>query len=942
MKRQAPVVKILIAYHKNTHIFKSKVLTPIHVGRSISDEKIKNDLSEIIGDDTGDNISIENPHYCELTAMYWAWKNYEELGNPDYIGLAHYRRFLKFEDVLLHNKNRIEDYQMLMDDQKIVNSCRSYELIIPNKNPIQNSKFEPMKNLYEQYKSDHFIEDLDLVETIIKRKFTKIYSSYKKTIYENDFVYWCNMFILSKKKYLEYCNFLFPILKEVKDKINFKDKKYDKYQSRVLGFLSERLLNVYIQYLRDKDLSIKILELPVFNVDEYFLDNGCKKNISNVKQIFSFDVFDTLITRVTGDSVGAFSYMENLLKKENNLNIPDVLVENFSFLRQESETLVRNSWRQCYSDNPSKRDEQDITIDDIYDRIQDFYRLSNKQTQFLKKLELECEQKIIIPINKNIKKIENLCEDETKRVILISDTYLLSKQIKKILEDINPIFKKITIYTSSEVKRTKYTGDLYKYIRDKENINFSNWIHTGDNTHSDVTMAKKYGIEAIHFDYPKLLDWEKRLLNFRTHHDFSAQIITGLEKNHRLFFSKSEKSTFGGSFVAPLFIGYIEFILEEAKKNNLKSLFFLARDGYILKKMTDVIIKERKIPIKTFYLYSSRKAWRNPSIIDDFPKSFFTNQWLFDTENIRCSHDLSKFFGISWNLLKQFLPDKYKSKDFLINDKNIDTLSKYLKNNEDFKLFFLKNNKKKRLMVKKYFKQEINFNEKFGIIDFYGLGLTQNCFNKIIKDMNFDAKYLYFTFKNESSLFNNEHTRQYQAFGHCFWILEPLLRAPHGQTLGYEENSGIIEPILEKSESDGIIKWGLEEYAKGMTDFVKEYEEIRKKIDVKINFIDIFLTHYESIWSDGFIVEMIGSIPFDIRVGETLGNEFAPKININQAIKYVFTGKYPKNLIWLNGSLTRSGKLIKKILPLRRFVNGENKVFRPIKKLIKKNILFAK
>ena len=85
-------VKIFIAYHKDAQRIKSDILTPIHVGRAIAPEIVKNQLQDMIGDDTGDNISYKNPNYCELTALYWAWKNCD----ADYIGFMHYRRHLSF------------------------------------------------------------------------------------------------------------------------------------------------------------------------------------------------------------------------------------------------------------------------------------------------------------------------------------------------------------------------------------------------------------------------------------------------------------------------------------------------------------------------------------------------------------------------------------------------------------------------------------------------------------------------------------------------------------------------------------------------------------------------------------------------------------------------------------------------------------------------------
>ena len=117
-------IKILIAYHKLDWILKDEIYTPIHVGRAIFHQKSKDGiikkededkiLSLMIGDDTGENISKENRFFNEMTALYWAWKNYEKLGNPDYIGLEHYRRHFIF------------NYKLKIPDRTWLPNCKVY------------------------------------------------------------------------------------------------------------------------------------------------------------------------------------------------------------------------------------------------------------------------------------------------------------------------------------------------------------------------------------------------------------------------------------------------------------------------------------------------------------------------------------------------------------------------------------------------------------------------------------------------------------------------------------------------------------------------------------------------------------------------------------------------------------------------------------------------
>ena len=118
--------KIFLSYHKPSVLLSDDVFCPIHVGRVMHEITPDSWLAQnLIGDDTGDNISNKNANYCELTAQYWAWKNYDKLGNPDYIGLMHYRRHLimrageldvvHFEE--LDEENYLKEYYEIYEEK---------------------------------------------------------------------------------------------------------------------------------------------------------------------------------------------------------------------------------------------------------------------------------------------------------------------------------------------------------------------------------------------------------------------------------------------------------------------------------------------------------------------------------------------------------------------------------------------------------------------------------------------------------------------------------------------------------------------------------------------------------------------------------------------------------------------------------------------------------
>lgn len=242
-------IKILVATHKKYWMPSDNVYLPLHVGR-----EGKTDLG-LIGDNTGDNISIKNANYCELTGLYWAWKNLEF----DYIGLCHYHRYfsadyLKDEIEVYNNFDEIDDYILKRKDYE--NLLKTNDIILPKKSTLNES------TVREQYDEYHHIKDLDECYKII----CEFYPEYKKVfeyVMEEKYFYACNMFVTKKEYFNDYMQWLFKILFELEKRIDIS--KYDNYQARIYGFLSERLFNIW---LNKNNLNIKeITMLKVREVD---------------------------------------------------------------------------------------------------------------------------------------------------------------------------------------------------------------------------------------------------------------------------------------------------------------------------------------------------------------------------------------------------------------------------------------------------------------------------------------------------------------------------------------------------------------------------------------------------------------------------------------------------------------------------------------------------
>ncbi|ENE0206833.1 DUF4422 domain-containing protein [Shigella boydii] len=235
---------LFIACHKQTELPNHECYIPIHAGKKISGEM----LDQVLGDDTGNNISCKNKNYCELTVIYWLWKN--KLFNDDYIGLVHYRRY--FGNVLSNFKFK---EVRIYDRANISNKMKQYDIIIPVKESLKLS-------VVEHYRKFHNVEDLMLAKKIVDKLYPD-YSVAFRELLEQKKISLYNMFIMKAGIFDCYCDWLFSILDELEKEINLC--RYDEYQSRVFGFIAERLLNVWIN--KNKEV-FKVGEEFVINTDE--------------------------------------------------------------------------------------------------------------------------------------------------------------------------------------------------------------------------------------------------------------------------------------------------------------------------------------------------------------------------------------------------------------------------------------------------------------------------------------------------------------------------------------------------------------------------------------------------------------------------------------------------------------------------------------------------
>ena len=245
-------VRIFVSAHKQTKLFDSNILQPIQVGAGRASWKFEN----MLADDTGDNISELNPMYCELTAQYWAWKNVE----CDYAGFCHYRRYFNFSasryeenaygEIMEDTIDAASQRKYALDDESIRRAVEDYDVITTEFKDLRRfpGKFTtPIEHWHEAPK---LIDD-DLISVLaILIDMHPEYIPAIEAYVNGHSTCFCNMFIMRKPLFDDYCAWLFPILERFVDTCDMT--YYSKETLRTPGHLSERLLNIYLLHNAEK------------------------------------------------------------------------------------------------------------------------------------------------------------------------------------------------------------------------------------------------------------------------------------------------------------------------------------------------------------------------------------------------------------------------------------------------------------------------------------------------------------------------------------------------------------------------------------------------------------------------------------------------------------------------------------------------------------------
>lgn len=232
-------VSVYIASTKPYDFPTDSIYVPIHVGKVFSADGFTS-----TADDTGDNISNKNKTYCELTALYWMWKNDRD---SDYLGLCHYRRYFAGKR-FGNKKGRILSGEAI---QKIFESNPNAVIVPKKRNYLWDT-------LYSHYANTHDAAHLDIARQIVKERCPEYTAAFDRTMKRHK-AHMFNMFIMSRELTDKYCEWLFDILDEAEKRIDTSEMSA--FDARLFGRVSELLFNVWLNKTQAKCVAVGYVNL---------------------------------------------------------------------------------------------------------------------------------------------------------------------------------------------------------------------------------------------------------------------------------------------------------------------------------------------------------------------------------------------------------------------------------------------------------------------------------------------------------------------------------------------------------------------------------------------------------------------------------------------------------------------------------------------------------
>ena len=665
-----------------------------------------------------------------------------------------------------------------------------------------------------------------------------------------------------------------------------------------------------------------------------------------MSQIYSFDIFDTLLTRFVIEPSDIFKICGDRAGHCGWINLSP---ETFREVRIQAEQRSRLFYRGG-----------EVGLDGIYREIANTLEIDAETVDKLKALELEVEIEYLTAIPEADELIAQARRSHP-HVVFISDMYLSSEFIIARLKQHNFWQEGDRLYVSSEIGKSKGKGDLFTHVLQDLQIKPAQLIHTGNSQRSDVDRPRSLGIKAVYFNDANPNRYEAILQKYDRETQGVSSLWAGISRYARLHITARNSKQrvlrdIATSVAAPILTTYVIWILQQAKAQKLARLYFLARDGEILLQIAKELAPRIYPEVELRYLYVSRQALRMPGLTT-INKAFWA--WMFDDTN---------FFSID-SLLKRMCLNQQDAQPIFeaigyplatwqqnLEASERQALRRKLESHQQLQELVLTVASQKREILQAYLQQEkLLDGAAFGLIDVGWRGSLQISLENIFALLGTRMP-VGFYFAIDKPTGGLKHQGQVQAFFfdlnqslgmrkeidyRYVSAMEVFCAGCEGTTLEYMlQADGSVLPKLKHQQNQPALDWGLEFFQKSVLIFVQTL--VRRSPDqsalmrspklLRESLDQLFLSFNDDITPDE--AAAFKDCPFFDDPNELYHFYWAMPLQLKDVYKYAIAQRDGLNVhrnAWYEASLQVSSPLVKVVVPL---AIAQRKLLKRLKKIL--------
>ncbi|KAB8334853.1 hypothetical protein SD80_000200 [Scytonema tolypothrichoides VB-61278] len=671
-------------------------------------------------------------------------------------------------------------------------------------------------------------------------------------------------------------------------------------------------------------------------------------------QISSFDVFDTVLTRVVGTPKAFFLLLG---KRLASLSLINSTPEAFVHARTTAEFRAYSNIGEKYS------------LQQIYTEVAIALRLNDEQREKIMHIECALESELIRPIP-IARDLIQTARNQGKRVIFVSDMYLPAEFIKEQLVRHSFWADGDELYVSYEYGKSKATGELFRELLNREGVSPAEVSHYGNDLRIDVQGAKKVGLKAQHFSEGNLNRYEQKLESHSYATEGLSSAMAGASRLVRLQVpvSSSKEEALrdvAAGVVAPTLVGYVLWILQQAQLMGLKRLYFVSRDGQVLLEIARRLVGKLNFPCELRYIYGSRLSWNLPAVVSldqqQALEMLKRPSWILDgTSNVSIQDFLARVSIAPQEIRDSLAAVGFKEEDWsrILSPQEVQALHPVLDKPEVSELILQKAVQKQQVLMKYLDQEGVLDSIPKGLVDVGWFGSSYDSLAAIVKTNGATLDVGLFYGLKSNSKGNQSDSKKGYFFDQRTRTgfkdvlpelgivpLEMFCSADHGTVLGFMEEGDQVRPVFKEERNQRIIDWGLPLVRKAVYSFTENLlldpNLVNPWADVREASADVL----QSFWLNPSYTEAQawGDFPWEAGHSENT-NSLAQSYSWINVAKSFVTARFAYNQgLWFEGSVAQSSPPVQKAIQgffryRRLLLSVKSKVFIPKLKVVKRSL----